>query len=124
MRERLFELLAREYNASVEDFQKKEQVLTESALHEGRRKYSKKPYFFHMVTTGGNAVITADKALHPFLQQWMIREQGHWLFERKNLRPLEEDLHRYGYELGDSFSLPMPKQIRYYWKNKQSSRTQ
>jgi len=112
MRERLFELLAKEYNAMPEDFKKQEQVLTEPALREGRRKYSREPYFFHMVTTGGNAVITADKRLHPFLEQWMQREQGHWLFERKNLRPLEEELNRYGYELGDTFHMFLPvKQV-------------
>ncbi len=108
MRERLFQLLAQEYNAPVEAFKKKEQVLTESALLEGRRKYSREPYFFHMVTTGGNAVITADKVLHPFLKQWMLREQGHWLFERKNLRPLEEELNCHGYELGDTFHMFLP----------------
>ena len=67
----LHTLLAHEYNCDPADFTRAENVLTVSALRDGRRCYGSDPYFFSMVTTGGNAVITADTCLHPFLENWM-----------------------------------------------------
>lgn len=98
-REALHNLLALEYNCLPEDFTKKENVLTVSALNEGRRIYSREKYFFHMATTGGNAVITAHECLHPFLREFMKTDEGHRLFEIPNLLPLEKELNRFGYTL-------------------------
>lgn len=105
---RLRELLALEYNAAPEDFLKTENILTLSALHEGRRQYSAEAYFFHMVTTGENAVVTADERLHPFLQEWIAGRPGHWLFELPNLRPLEKELNRFGYSLTATHHMFLP----------------
>ena len=63
---KLHNLLALEYNCSPEDFDRGKNVITESALIDGRRIYGSEKYFFHMVTLGGNAVITTDPCLHPF----------------------------------------------------------
>ncbi len=103
----LTRLLAKEYNCSAEDFLRKERenVLTVSALSEGRRMYSNEKYFFHMCTLGGNAVITADERLHPFLSEFMREKAGYWLFEMKNLHPLEAELNRFGYTLTDSYHM-------------------
>lgn len=75
---KLRELLAIEYNCSPDDFLKKENVLTVSALMNGRRNYSPKKYFFHMVTFGGNAVITTDECMQEFLGKYIQKIQGHW----------------------------------------------
>ncbi len=101
--------LAKEYHAEAEDFCRQENVLTEAVLHPDRRKYSDVPYFFHMCTLGGNAVITADARLHPFLKQFMAARTGHWLFELPNLLPLQKELETYGYTLGSSFHMFLPK---------------
>ena len=69
--DKLYDLLALEFNCGTEDFRRKENVLTASKIREGRRVYSPGKYFFHMVTTGDNAVITADECLHPFLKEFM-----------------------------------------------------
>ncbi|MDO4318579.1 MAG: GNAT family N-acetyltransferase [Lachnospiraceae bacterium] len=105
---RLRNLLALEFNADPEDFLKKENILTLSALHEGRRQYCPEPYFFHMVTTGGNAVVTADKLLHPFLKEWIGGRPGHWLFEIPNLHPLERELNKFGYSLTATHHMFLP----------------
>lgn len=102
---KLFQLLSLEYNCEPEDFIKKENVLTISSLKEGRRKYSEKPYFFHMVTTGKNAVITADERLHPYLTDFMKDRTGHWLFEIPNLLPVERELNLYGYSLTGTYHM-------------------
>ena len=49
---RLRELLALEYNCSPEDFRRRDNVLTRSALHPGQRDYGDRPYYFHMVSCG------------------------------------------------------------------------
>ena len=102
-------LLALEYNCAAEDFQRQENVLTYTALHEGRRVYSSEKYFFHMATTGGNAVITAEECLHPFLREFMADRPGIWLFEIPNLRPLEAELNRFGYTLSSTFHMFLPR---------------
>lgn len=63
-----------------------------------------------MVTLGSNAVVTADERLHPFLSEYIKDRPGHFLFERKNLRPLEAELNRFGYTVGDSFHMFLPNE--------------
>lgn len=108
-RKELLAQLAREYNCTEADFCRKENVLTVSVLHPDRRKYSSEPYFFHMCTMGGNAVITAVEELHPFLRSFMAERTGHWLFELPNLLPLERELEAFGYTMGSTFHMFLPK---------------
>ena len=105
----LHKLLSLEFNCTPADFAKQENVLTVSALHEGRRIYSPEKYFFHMVTTGGNAVVTAEECLHPFLQEFIKERPGHWLFEIPNLMPLEKELNRFGYTLTGTYHMFLPQ---------------
>lgn len=105
---RLRELLALEFNCAPQDFTRSENILTVSALHEGRRIYSPDKYFFHMVTMGGNAAVTADECLHPFLQEFIKERTGHWLFEIPNLLPLEKELNKFGYSLTQTYHMFLP----------------
>lgn len=73
---KLRELLALEFNCNPTDFLQNTNVLTMSKLQEGRRVYSPEKYFFHMVTTGGNAVVTADECLHPFFREFIKGRTG------------------------------------------------
>ena len=107
-REKLYELLSKEFNCTPTDFIKQENVLTISALQEGRRICSKEKYFFHMVTLGGNAVLTAEECLHPFLKDFMKDRAGHWLFELPNLLPLQQELNRFGYTLTQTYHMFLP----------------
>ncbi len=108
VKERLYDLLAIEYNCSSDVFSQNENIITESALIEGRRKYSEEKYFFHMVTTGNGAVITADSCLHPFLCEYTKDKCGHWLFELPNLMRLERELNRYSYSLTQTHHMFLP----------------
>lgn len=108
-REELCRLLALEYNCEPADFSRGDNILTPSLLREGRRVYGAEPYFFHMVTMGGNAVITADECLHPFLRAFMAERAGHWLFELPNLLPLEGELNRFGYTLSQTHHMFFPR---------------
>lgn len=101
----LHRLLSLEYNCTPEDFTKSDNILTLSELHEGRRFYSPEKYFFHMATTGNNAVVTADEALHPFLKEFINGKAGHFLFELPNLLPLEMELNKHGYTLTQTYHM-------------------
>ena len=97
--EQLKRQLAIDFNCAPDDFERSENVLTVSALNEGRRMYSDEKAFFMMATMGTSAVITADKVLHPFLREFMADKIGHWLFEQEKLSVLERELNKYGYRL-------------------------
>lgn len=101
-------LLALEYNCAPEDLSREENVLTLSASRPGGRDYGDLPYFFHMVTMGGNAVLTAAPELHGFLRGFISGRVGHWLFELPNLLPLERELEKWGYALTSTYHMFLP----------------
>ena len=108
IKQKLRELLSLEYNCNPDDFLRSDNVLTASELHEGRRVYSPEKYFFHMVTMGGNAVVTADECMHDFLGAYIEGKQGHYLFEIPNLLPIEHELNKYGYTLTQTHHMFLP----------------
>lgn len=101
-------LLALEYNCTPEDFDRPDTVLTVPALHEGRRQYTAEPYFFHMVTLGGNVVITADASLHAELRECLGGQQGHSLFELPQLLRIGGVLERHGCRLTPTHHMFLP----------------
>lgn len=76
-KQQLLKLLSLEYNCNPDAFAGEDNILTESKLCDGRRMYGNKKYFFHMVTLGSNAVITAEPCLHSFLQEYIKDKTGH-----------------------------------------------
>ncbi len=107
-RQKLNELLALEYNCSPDAFSSFEHTITTPALHEGRRRYSSEPYFFHMTTTGRGAVFTADERLHPFLREFSAGKEGHRLFEYQKQLELERELNKFGHTLSGSVHMYLP----------------
>lgn len=92
-------LLALEYNCSPEDLEREENVVTVSALNEGRRNYSPDKPFFAMASLGGNTLITADECIRGFLCEYAENVKGHRIFEFPNLLPIDAELRKYGYKL-------------------------
>lgn len=107
--EQLKRQLALDFNCVPNDFERSENVLTVSALNEGRRMYSDEKAFFKMATMGSSAVITADEVLHPFLREFMADKMGHWLFEQEKLSVLERELNKHGYRLCRTHHMCLPK---------------
>ncbi len=101
--------LSLEYNCCPEDFDREETVITIPKANPGRRPYSPEPRFFSMATLGGNAVISAEACLHPWLEQWVSGRQGIWLFEEHNLFALEEELGNHGQTLWQSHHMYLPR---------------
>lgn len=110
MRQRLKEQLALEYNCAPGDFDRERTCPAITLPHprEGARKYIPGTHFFSMVTLGGNAVISADPSLHPFLKKWAEGRPGFWLFEHDHLLELEEELKKHGKTLGQSHHMFLP----------------
>ncbi len=101
--------LAVDLNCAPGDFERAENVLTVSAANPGRRMYSDEKFFLQMATFGGNAVLSADEVLHPFLREFTADKTGHWLFEQEKLAVLERELNKYGYRLSRTHHMCLPK---------------
>lgn len=102
------EQLAIECNCLPNDFNRKENVITLPGLGENRRKFVDKPFFFKMATMGGNAVISADKCLHNWLNDFVKDKAGHWLFEHANLREIDKQLSIYDKQLFQTHHMFLP----------------
>ena len=98
--------LALEYNCLPQDFDRDAPVITTPKANPGRRPYSPEPRFFSMATLGGNAVISADPCLHPWLKQWSAGREGIWLFEENKPSPPPIDFPTRWYEQEDIPSIP------------------
>lgn len=101
--------LAIDFNCMSEDFSKKENVITVPTKNAGRRVYSEQPEFFSMVTLGENAIISADKAMHEWLREFVRDKRGIYLFEHNHLMELETELRKYGKKLWQSHHMFLPK---------------
>lgn len=109
-KQQLLKLLSLEYNCLPDDFDKEDNILTESIFCDGQRQYNDKKEFFYMVTLGSNAVITADICLHPFLKEYIKGKTGHLLFEVPNLFEIEKELNKFSYTLKQSHHMFLPYQ--------------
>ena len=108
IREAWLHQLAEDFNCRAEDLNSSRIILTEPALNPGRRMYSLEKCPFQMVTTGDGAVISADKALWPFLEEWIHDKRGIWLFEHPNMLPLELELKNRGLSLAQTHHMFLP----------------
>ncbi|MBP5608551.1 MAG: GNAT family N-acetyltransferase, partial [Lachnospiraceae bacterium] len=105
---RIKEQLAFEFNCRPEDFDRDENVITKSCLHEKRRQFSKEPFFLQMATFGRNAVISADEEIHPWLNEWVKGKNGFWLFEQHNFFELESELRKHGFKMALTHHMFLP----------------
>lgn len=106
--EKLLKQLSVDLNCNTSDFCAGENVITASALNEGRRSYSPGRPFLEMATLGGNTVITAEPCLHDFLSEFIKDKEGHRLFESDNLAKLNKELENYGYQMAPTHHMFLP----------------
>ena len=98
-------LLSREYNCTPTAFKKDKNILTLSEPDKNGRYCTHDGYYFHMATTGSNAVITAAEELHPFLKAWIKDKKGCHLFDMPNLLILEKKLNIHGFTLTETYHM-------------------
>ena len=63
--------LAIDFNCTIQDFDKEENVITIAKSNQGRRIYTQQKEFFSMVTLGRNTVICADEKMQ-CKQEWYM----------------------------------------------------
>ena len=107
-REKLLQQLSLDLNCASADLLAKENIVTVSALKDGRRNYSPEQPFLQMATLGGNTVITADACLHGFLHDLVRDVEGHRLFELGNLIRINTELRKYGYQMAPTHHMFLP----------------
>lgn len=105
---KLLKQLSLDFNCTPAELQAKENIITISALNEGRRSYSPGKPFLQMVTLGRGTVIMADECLHEFLHDWTKAVEGHRLFELDHLMKLDGELKKYGYQLNPTHHMFLP----------------
>lgn len=105
---KLLKQLSIDYNCTSEDLLSTENVITVSALNEGRRSYSPGHPFLEMTTLGRNTVIMADPCLHDFLFVLSKDIAGHRLFELDNITKLNKELKTYGYQMAPTHHMFLP----------------
>ena len=101
--------LSYEFNCDPEDFSGKETLITAAVPHEKRRVFSDNFPFLQMATFGTNAVISADKRIHPWLHEWVKEKQGFWLFQHEYYFELETELRKYGLKMASTHHMFVPK---------------
>ena len=106
--EKLRKQLSLDFNCEPADFLAKENIVTVSALNDGRRRYSADKPFLQMATLGGNTVIMADECLHDFLRGLIRNAEGHRLFELGYLTKMDEELKKYGYRMAPTHHMFLP----------------
>lgn len=106
--ERLLQQLSLDLNGTPADFLAAENIITASALKDGRRSYSPGKPMLEMATLGGNTVIMADECLHAFLHGLVRNVEGHRLFELGYLIRLNEELKKYGYRMAPTHHMFLP----------------
>lgn len=106
------QLLSLENNCDPDDLLRDENTITLSAVNRGRRYGEPERRFFHMVTMGKGAVITADGCMQDFLRSYTADKEGKWLFELDNLIPIQEELKKHGYHLTGIFHMFLPETDR------------
>lgn len=100
--------LSLDFNCRPDDFDLSDNVITVSSKNKGRREYIKGTFFLSMVTLGQNAVIMADKRLHPWLEDFVRDKKGIWLFEHEHLMSVEKELSKYGKRLCQTHHMFLP----------------
>lgn len=100
--------LATEYNCSKKDFEGSANIITRTTKNESQRNYIPGTFFFKMVTLGGNAVITSEECLHPWLNELVKDKMGHWLFEHRNLCEIDNKLKEYDKQLWQTHHMFLP----------------
>jgi GNAT superfamily N-acetyltransferase len=104
------EQLAIEYNCSIDDFYKENNIITDYKYNERIRHYGKGEIFFQMVTLGKNAIISSNKSLHEWIKEYTKDKMGYHLFEYKNLVEIDKQLKMFDRKIKGTFHFFLSRQ--------------
>ena len=84
-----------DFNCNAADFKKDKNIIVTPKNLDDRRYFISGEFFFRMVTFGGNAVISADEKIQPWLREYIKDKTGHELFEEPHQRVIDSKLIKY-----------------------------
>ena len=110
MLEKVKEQLSRDYNCSIEDFNKEENLITDYKLRKGRRNYGDDDSPIKILVFGKKAVVCVGEELREWCVEKLLNFPGEWIFSFRVLGALEKKLNDIGYEIDDTHQYYLPKE--------------
>lgn len=117
---------AKDYNCSIENFDNKNNLITDNKLIEGRRIYSNEEEILKILIFGGKAIICADECIKEWCIQNLCDTPAEWMYLYSVLRRIDTKLSEFGYEIDNTHHYYLPneksdnkeliKNIRWYEK--------
>ena len=77
---------------------------------EGARLHVKHDTFFKAAIVMGKAYVMAEKVMHPWIKEVLVKEAPEWWCDFKNLKKLETELHKYRREIFDTHIYFLPSE--------------
>lgn len=102
------EQLAKDYNCSTQDFDNRNNLVTDIKLNEGARKYSKDKEILKILIFNGKAVLSADECIKEWCIEKFSNGNGDWLFLYSVLRKIDKKLNEFGYEIENTHHYYLP----------------
>lgn len=101
--------LCKDYNCKVEDFNNKDNIITDLKVINGSRKYNDDRDILKILIFNGKLIISADKAIKEWCTENLLSFPGEWLFLYSVLRKIDKKLYEFGYEIDNThhYYLPM-----------------
>ncbi len=105
--------LAKDYNCRVEDFNNKDNLITDLKVINGSRKYNDDKEILKILIFNGKLVISADKCIIEWCEENFKLFPGEWLFLYSVLRRIDKKINEFGYEIEDTHHYYLPKDTNY-----------
>ncbi|TGY43713.1 N-acetyltransferase [Clostridium sartagoforme] len=102
--------LAKDYNCSIEDFNNKDNLITDIAEVKGSRKYTDDKEIIKILIFNGKLVISADKSIKEWCKENLLNIPGEWMFLYSVLRKIDKKINEFGYEIDNTHHYYLPKE--------------
>ena len=105
--------LAKDYNCRVEDFDNKDNIITDLKVITGSRKYNNDKEILKVLIFNGKLVVSADEVMKEWCIDKLLKFPGEWLFLYSVLRRIDKKLNELGYEIENTHHYYLPKDDSY-----------
>ena len=105
--------LAKDYNCRVEDFDNKDNLITDLKTTVGARKYSNDKELLKVLIFNGKLVVSADNAIKGWCIENLLKFPAEWLFLYYVLKRIDKKINEFGYEIENTHHYYLPKDDSY-----------
>lgn len=104
------EQFSEDYNCKIEDFNNRENIVTDYKKIEGRRVYSDEKEILKILIFNGKAIICADECIKKWCVDNLVNISANWMFLYSVLRRIDAKLNEFGYEIDNTHHYYLPNQ--------------